>query len=395
MIKDREQKRMAARFCAAQGLVPFLEVVVRSPASLDESPMNITDIDVVGLELSRAGTTSRTLFDCKTGGPKLTPINRALWAGGLKLLVGAERAFVIQQRETPHSHKLAASRMGILLHTEKTFDLYAASLAADYVSGATYLENPETWDELFAMAGVGPLENLVSFSCTQAALEKSGGRGLRHGLAAFLKAAPELDPAKPRHRLLFGSGLSAYLVFLARAVGELKDVLALPMEREPFEKTLRYFIWEGRENYEIRRQMRAALERARGVEDSSDLLPEWGRLINLMRSLLDAPDALSALPLLAKEMAFRLAQAPLPLADVRLQRMFRQNPRARQFIFAVTAYLVNAAGLPKDFASAVERDVNMLLEAEAIEQPQSGNPESSSSNEHTDSLLQLLGKGGA
>ena len=41
MIKDKAQKRLAAKFCAAQGIVPFLEVVVRSQAGLENWPVDI------------------------------------------------------------------------------------------------------------------------------------------------------------------------------------------------------------------------------------------------------------------------------------------------------------------------------------------------------------------
>ena len=36
MIKDKAQKRLAAKFCGAQGVVPFLEVAVRSLAGLED-----------------------------------------------------------------------------------------------------------------------------------------------------------------------------------------------------------------------------------------------------------------------------------------------------------------------------------------------------------------------
>ena len=41
MIKDKALKRLAAKFCEAQGIVPFLEVVVRSQAGLENWPVDI------------------------------------------------------------------------------------------------------------------------------------------------------------------------------------------------------------------------------------------------------------------------------------------------------------------------------------------------------------------
>src|SRR5260370_10631077 len=119
MIKDKAQKKLAAKFCAAQGIVPFVEVLVRSPTDLEDTPANITDIDVLGLDLGRAGMSRRLIFDCKTLA-KISPINRALWANGLKALVGDDRAYMIQKREALYSHKLAADEINVSIHSEES-----------------------------------------------------------------------------------------------------------------------------------------------------------------------------------------------------------------------------------------------------------------------------------
>jgi hypothetical protein len=109
MIRDRPQKKLAAKFCAALGITPFLEVVVRSQAGLEDSPVDITDIDVLGVDLGRLGTVQRLIFDCKSGYSKMSPINRSLWAGGLKSFVKADRAYLLQTKLPPYSHRLAAN----------------------------------------------------------------------------------------------------------------------------------------------------------------------------------------------------------------------------------------------------------------------------------------------
>ena len=126
MIKDRAQKKMAARFCAVQGIVPFTEVVVRSPTGLEDAVVNITDVDVLGLEIVRGGLVRRYVFDCKTAG-RQSAINRALWAGGLSAFVNADSAYVLQMKSVPDSHKLAANTFGVHIHTETSFERYANS----------------------------------------------------------------------------------------------------------------------------------------------------------------------------------------------------------------------------------------------------------------------------
>src|SRR5688572_4104649 len=89
--KDRFQKELAIRFCQARSTVPFVEVVVRSSADLSHSVEVLTNLDVVGLEVTSDGAIKRTIFDCKTAN-KMSPINRAFWAAGGKKLHALQRS---------------------------------------------------------------------------------------------------------------------------------------------------------------------------------------------------------------------------------------------------------------------------------------------------------------
>lgn len=367
MIKDRGQKKLAARFCAVQGMVPFAEVLVRSPSSLEDAPADITDLDVLGVDMGRSGSRHKTIFDCKTAN-RQSAINRALWASGLKEYVNAQSAFVIQMKVVPKSHRIAAASFGVNIHSEDSFKRFAASLSKDFARDVTYLDEMDRWDELLSAGkNNGALSDLIFFVTTQAALETSGPKGVRNGLSAILKGSGELDPSKPLHRLVFGTYLSAFLLHVAFSTSDLRNVFEFGMDHAEFEKLLRYFLWEGRDNYELRRKLRRALmERGDPGGEHPDAvfdLPEWPKLIELFRSFLEAPDALSSLPLLSKELAFRAASgANLKNdADQRIVAMFSENNRARQFIFAAATYVCAAAGLPRDFSKRLEEDINGLI----------------------------------
>src|SRR6185312_10249792 len=97
------------------------------------------------------GRTRRIVLDCKTAN-KQSGINRAVWASGLRHLVGAEAGFVIQAKAVPDTHRLAASTMGINIHTEDSFRRYATSLSPDFLKEATYLDEMDRWDELLGAA---------------------------------------------------------------------------------------------------------------------------------------------------------------------------------------------------------------------------------------------------
>ena len=91
-------------------------------------------------------------------------------------------------------------------------------------------------------------------------------------------------------------------------------------------------------------------------------LPEWGKLVELVRGYLEAPEALAPLALIAKEIAFHSA-TPLPEldADRRISALLLSSNRARQFIFSATAYLVQASKVPRAFERELETRINELM----------------------------------
>jgi hypothetical protein len=279
-------------------------------------------------------------------------------------LVHADRVYVIQKKDAPDTHRLVANTFNVHIHSEDSFTRYSNSVSPTFSKDITYLDNLDLWDRLVELGQTNiALGDALRYATTQGALELSGPKGVRLGLAGLLKVAGELDPARPLHRLLFGSYLSAFLIFLSLSASELKEIFQFSMDKGSFEQLLRYYIWEGRDNYNNRRQMKAAIEKAKGQTDAVNFdLPEWNRFVELMRSFLDAPEAISSLAFLSKEMAFRAASKISKDADIHLRHLFISNNRARQFIFATVSYLVSAAQLPKQFQTEFETDINSLLD---------------------------------
>ncbi|MFI4987548.1 MAG: hypothetical protein ACHQF3_08910, partial [Alphaproteobacteria bacterium] len=91
--KDRFLKELAVRYCLARRVIPFLEVVVRSTADLSDSVEVLTDLDVLGIGAVGDGGLRRTIFDCKTTN-KMSSVNRAFWAAGIKEYAGCDEAYV-------------------------------------------------------------------------------------------------------------------------------------------------------------------------------------------------------------------------------------------------------------------------------------------------------------
>jgi hypothetical protein len=253
------------------------------------------------------------------------------------------------------------------LHSEQTFVQYAKSISIDFSKDITYLDNLDIWDSLLSLAAPhNPLADMILFVNARTGTEHSGPKGLRLGLSALLTSGPELDPKRPIHRLVFGTLVSAFLMFLNLSVNSLKEVFEFSMSKDAFEKTIRYFVWEGRDNYEIRRAMRMELHRQSGAPSQFDL-PEWDQFLHIIRSFLDAPEAIASLPFLAKEVAFRSMTGGRKDSDDHLRSRFAANNRARQFIFGAAKYLVSAGKLPTEFNRLLEDEINDLIDTSARE----------------------------
>jgi hypothetical protein len=131
--------------------------------------------------------------------------------------------------------------------------------------------------------------------------------------------------------------------------------------RIKFEATLRYFIWGGRENYELRQKLSHSLKVARGSNELEQFeLPGWDKFVEMVRMLLDAPHLVASIALPLKDLAFREVNNPNADLDRRLADRFKSNNRVRQFSLLVASYLVDAVRLPKDFRSGFASDLGCI-----------------------------------
>ncbi|XVJ70458.1 MAG: hypothetical protein HEQ39_13020 [Rhizobacter sp.] len=348
MIKDSVQKQKAVRYCVAHGYVPFMECVVRFSGDTSDVISDITDVDVLGVRPAGEMPTRRLAFDCKTLA-KTSGVNRALWAAGLLRLIAADEAFVILLKAAPQGHRLAASKVGVHLFSEKLFDQYAQASSTDYVDHITYLDNLSAWDALWDMRIKFPrVAILVDYLTREAAFEQNPAAGFRSLLSKLKQAEGEFDVSKPEHRMLYGIVVSQAITILAGIVREFNTLFDPEMNLVDFQKSLRNYIWGGREGYELRKRLQVALHADRPDDGQDFQLPGWDSFVELVRSLLDAPllAGSSALPI--KDLAFRELGKPSLLADVRIKRELTSNTRSRQFALLVNRYIGSLSRLLMD-----------------------------------------------
>lgn len=354
MMKDQNQKLKAIRYSVALGLVPCLEVRMRYAYEGAATPSEITDLDVLSVRPAAQIGMQRVFFDCKTVA-KMSAINRALWAQGARTLAGCSEAFVILLRPAPEAHRLAADAIGVRLFHEALFDDYASTTSSDYKIERTYLCDVAGWDAIRTIPDRNAnLTKIVDFLLTEAPTQSRSTVALRSLMGAMRRVRGELDPSKPAHRALFAVAASQLLLTSADLVVRFHTAFEKSLSKAQFESSLRYFVWDGRDNYEVRRKLNDALQRSKGGDSIEPFdLPGWEQFIELFRAFLDAPLLVGTAALPCKELGFREVSIASPEIDMRLAKRLGANARVRQFIQFSAVFLVQALQLPREFADTL------------------------------------------
>ncbi len=217
--KDRFQKELAIRYCLARGVVPFLEVVVRSIADLSDSVEILTDLDVLGIETLGDGGLRRTIFDCKTT-IKMSSINRAFWAAGVKEYTGCNEAYVLVKGKAVHNHRISALAIDVDLHDEQSFKDLGRTFDQAFPADDCYQAAIVRWNAVFdCYAKNGWAENLFDLSRN----------------------------VVPLSRAFFDVLASAFVLWAAMG-RDIRRFYEPSMEKAVFETGLRYYLWGGKES---------------------------------------------------------------------------------------------------------------------------------------------------
>jgi hypothetical protein len=360
MNKDAHQKTKVIRYCVANGLVPFLEVAVLYEGDTGPAPSEITDVDVLGIRPADSAPLRRISFDCKT--QRMSPINRALWAKGLADFIAAQETFVILTRPAPESHRLASDAIGVRLFSETIFDTYAFASSPDYGVSNSYIEKPEAWSTLSTVGSKYPAMNgHMRHLRSVGPLITGPTQALRSLVASTRKIDGELDPTKPEHRAVFLLTCMQLLLVCSELVRVFHNIFDPTLRKEEFEQTLRYYIWGGRENYEIRQRLKDAVSKERGEPPAFDL-PGWSTFLEVFRALLDAPTLVGSCCLPLQDLAFRELVYPQNDLDDRLRTRLQRNNRIKQFIALAANCVLAASRLPREFRSTTNQALSGVSE---------------------------------
>lgn len=352
--KDRFLKELAVRFCLARGAVPFLEVVVRSLSDLSDTVEVLTDLDVVGVEAIGDGGLRRTIFDCKSAN-KMSSINRAFWAAGVKDYTGCDEAYVILKNRAVHNHRISALSVGVDLHDEGSFRDLGSTIDPAFPADDCYQASVQRWNEVYDVYQKNAWsESLFDLARNVIPLTQAPWSTFRRVIAELRAAHGHIDPAKDEHvALLFDITASTFVLWTALA-RDIRRFYEPTMGKAEFEKVLRYYLWGGKESYDIRQQMREKASLGSGNQAAVEL-PSWDRLVSFAGLIVSAPQSVLECGYACREISMRFACGQNSNFDSRLAKHLESNSRIRQFAVALSEYLVTAGGLPRDMAKRMQK----------------------------------------
>jgi hypothetical protein len=169
---------------------------------LVRSPLELTDVDVLGIKVDADLSFVRTLVDCttrKTG----SPIGRAFWLRGLMHFFHATRGYAVLARTIPPHERNIAAELGVILMDEEDVHLMEERYSISDYTVPPHIGNRKA--HLYYEGNISTLSEklmpLVEFRHRQFWLQKPG-RALLNTIFLPQQLHQELDPSEKFHRAL-------------------------------------------------------------------------------------------------------------------------------------------------------------------------------------------------
>lgn len=350
--KDRFFKELAVRFCLARGMLPFLEVAVSNATNLSDTSELITDLDVLGIEAVGDNSLKRTVFDCKTTN-KMSAVNRAFWAAGVLKYTHCDEAYVILKGRAVRNHRISALTLAVDLHDEASFTDLGRSFDLGFLDEVSYQSSIDRWNAVHdCYVRNDWSESIFSYVRNIAPLTDTPWSVFRKLIAELKSLRGYFDPSKDAHLSIFFDTLASMFLLWTTVGRDVRRLYEPNMDRAEFETIFRYYIWGGKESYQLRKQLRDGV--APPSDSTSFDLPEWKKLLAFVGIIISAPHDIFACALACREISIRFGSASTEALDKNLAEFVRANNRIRQFVLGLSEYAVTAAGLPKDIHKRTE-----------------------------------------
>jgi len=285
----------------------------------------------------------------------MSSVNRAFWAAGVKQYTGCNEAYVLLKAKAVHNHRISALVMDVDLHDEQSFKDLGRTVDQGFPADDAYQSAIVRWNAVFdCYTKNGWSEKLFDLSRNLVPLSDTPWSTFRRILAELRAVRGQSDPAKDAHLAIFFDVLASAFVLWAAMGRDIRRFYEPAMNKTAFESVLRYYLWGGKESYDIRQQMR---NRA-GAENGGPIeLPAWDVLLSFAGLIVSAPQSILECAHVCREFSIRAAVGANADFDKRLAERLNTKPRIRQFSAGLSDYLVAAGGLPKDLAKRIQSNL--------------------------------------
>jgi len=364
MIKDRDQKGKALKFCLAHRWFPQLELEVAASATIASKVSSITDLDVFASIPDQFVGYRSAVFDCKTKA-KESAVNRALWLIGVMGRMSADQGFCILKkgRLIDIDHRLMAGKRGVILLSENEFDLYAKVVNGPASTTASHTGQIDSWDKFNDIPNhFYKLRSGVVYARATYWMIEDAAEACRKTLAMLRSLNAELDPVQASHMALFMDLCALFSRSVALIVNQIFKAYLHPASSNDLSEALLIMLYGGREAYQHRNELYKMIKERDNESSVQNLsLPEWDRFLRLFRQLLDAPAAVQSIPLILRETAFAILNGNNDFAFAKL--LCIESPQAAKFSLFITDYLTKAARLPSEFGKSSD---NVLISLQPV-----------------------------
>jgi len=355
MIKDRLFKQALLEYYTKRFWYPQLEVNILSKHRLSSTKKLITDVDVLGLYNDATGYFKFVLGDCKTLKGQ-SPVSRVLWMKGLMEYLNASKGIIILTKNIEKEHQLTASTLDIQLLSDKDFSVFSRNTANYVTSPQSALSVIDNWDKYLDIGkrflGLNPF---VEYSHTHFWNEQSSNYQLRSGVYILKHRRGEINPENILHQSIVLNHFSLVSLALNNILIQIFSQYLVPYGKGDLEEDLKVIIYGGIENYEFLNDLRKRFGgTAAQTEDLK--LPEWNKLIELVRLLLDNPLSFADVSLFLKELSFLLLSDPTQNYGY-AKGIVSKNKYVTMFSIRLIEYLCAATNLPSDLRSILEGQV--------------------------------------
>ncbi len=299
MEKDFKQKEQLAKLFWSWGFLCDFNVKVWDPRSGGYVKTELTDLDVLGRKINRSLYEERACGDCKTL-KNMSIINRAFWQRGIMDYLRISRGYIVARKQSSESHRQTARDMGITLLDDKTFDIYCQNLGMLEGLDKMNMFKRQCWDNYEKnIPSRQSLNSLLSYRDYGYWTDKPN-RSLRLTLMEMASARGEMDENHKHHRALALDCSTRFASSLLSMIAELFQIHAVTDDKKLLDDYLKKYIYGGKEIYdhlniitkkliELKRDQTLFNEKNIQHQPTDLSLPDWGKFIQLYRTLIAAP----------------------------------------------------------------------------------------------------------